>query len=77
MIKKSTAGEYVLRKNKDNSDCNVGDTIRSFRGRDYVLIGGTPPHHDGSTGRVECQEHPEAPRLEFYPSVFDLRWVKL
>ena len=73
MIKKSTIGEYVLRRNSDNSDVSKGDMIRSFRGRDYILVGGTPPQHMSSTGRVECQEHPEAPRLEFYPSVFDLR----
>ena len=47
----------------------VGETRQDFRGDLDVILGGTPPHKPGSTGRV----HVESGR-EYYPSVFNLLW---
>lgn len=35
------------------------------------IVGGCPPHKPSSTGRVYTADNDE-----FYPSVFDLKWVK-
>lgn len=41
-----------------------------FRGHVDTIIGGRAPHHSGSTGKVWT-----ADGREYYPSVFDMKWV--
>jgi hypothetical protein len=46
--------------------------------KQFKLSGGTPPHKPSSTGRVygAWVSNPDFSR-EYFPQVFDLRWVKL
>ena len=50
--------------------CYVGQIVTSFRGEQMILDGGTPPHREGSTGRIYTGQ------VEFFPSVCNLKWVK-
>jgi hypothetical protein len=52
---------------------------KSFRGKEYKVLGGCPPVHDGSTGRVYVQDDDDVfgpSSAEYYPGVFDMKWVK-
>lgn len=49
----------------------VGQTYKDFRGEPRKLLGGTPPTHPASTGRVETDAG------IFFPSVIDLKWVEV
>jgi hypothetical protein len=44
-----------------------GDRIVDFRGNASVITSAEPPRHAASTGRVN----------NFFPSVFDLKWVEV
>ena len=44
---------------------------QDFRGDTQTIRGGRPPQHSASTGRVWT-----ASGGEFYPSVFNLKWVE-
>jgi hypothetical protein len=63
----------VLRGMDDERLVNAGDTVLTFRGEEVTLLGGTPPHKDGSTGRIVVQ-YADKSRSEFFPSVCDLYW---
>ena len=56
---------------EDGKPVCVGDTIVCRRGDTYTINGGRPPHKPSSTGRVWT-----ANGSEFFPTVFDLRWVQ-
>ena len=49
----------------------VGQEYKDFRGEWKRLLGGDPPLHSASTGRV----HTDAG--SFFPSVIDLKWVEV
>lgn len=54
----------------------VGNVYKSFRGEEYILKGGRPPLHDGSTGRVwVVSNNEEKFTSEYFPSVFGMEWV--
>lgn len=57
---------------KDKADQPVvsGQTVTSFRGDKAIVTGGRPPLTEVSTGRVIVAGG------EYYPSVFDLKWVR-
>ncbi len=48
-----------------------GEEVLNFRGEADTLTGGAPPHKPSSSGFVWTQGG-----AEFYPSVFDLKWVQ-
>lgn len=50
---------------------NLPKAFPDFRGNNAVIIGGRPPMRPGSTGKVWTDNGGE-----FFPSVFDLKWVK-
>jgi hypothetical protein len=55
----------------DGAPVPVDFSATSFRGESAIIQGGRPPEHAGSTGRVYTREG-----LEYFPSVFGLRWVR-
>lgn len=74
MYKKDANGqEWVLRT--PNGTAHVGSHYADFRGDMAELVGGTPPHHDGSTGKVQVKEHGDV--REYYPGVYDMVWMKV
>ena len=46
------------------------ESVTDFRGEPAIILGGEPPRHEASTGRVHTSEG------EFYPSVYNLRWER-
>lgn len=57
---------------KDKADQPVvsGQTVTSFRGDKAIVTGGRPPLTEESTGRVIVAGG------VYYPSMFDLKWVR-
>ena len=68
MIARGFDGEYQLLH--DARPVAIGDVVTDFRGADEIVTGGTPPHHERSSGRVTTA------RGSFYPQVFSLTWSK-
>ena len=55
---------------EQGNEVRPGDMAVTFRGEPMAITGGRPPHHAGSTGRVYTNG------AEYYPGVFNLKWVK-
>ena len=57
----------------------MGQTIESFRGEKYILVGGTPPHKPAAQGYVHVVQIGEDPTMEdslpYYVSVFNAAWT--
>jgi hypothetical protein len=53
----------------------IGERVKTFRGEDCTVLGGTSPLHEGSSGRVYV-EADEGWKQELYPTVFKMRWVR-
>ena len=62
--------EWELRYKDSNERVAKGVTALDFRGDSDVITGGRAPHKPGSTGKVWT-----ADGREYYPSVFDMKWV--
>lgn len=62
---------------KSSIAVEIGDVARSFRGDEYVITGGDPPKSINSSGRVLCRQVGGGPGSEFYPNVFNMKWVAL
>lgn len=60
---------WLLINVKDGSPVSVGDTVTDFRGNTATVEGGIPPWKPSSSGRINTS------RGEYFPSVFDCRWV--
>jgi hypothetical protein len=56
---------------KDGKPVGKPHTANDFRGKQHLITGGYPPRHPGSTGHVWTGD-----RHEYYPSVFNLKWVQ-
>jgi hypothetical protein len=54
-----------------------GDVYQSFREEDYMILGGYPPAHEGSTGRVNVYNVEDGTECQFFPGVFDMKWEKI
>ena len=54
----------------------IGDGVTSFRGEAYIVTGGEPPRHEGSTGRIWVREAGTPNETEFFPGVFECKWVE-
>jgi hypothetical protein len=53
-----------------------GDIVTDFRGDKAKVMGLTPPHREGSTGRLYVEAIPEGYTHGYFPSVFDCEWVQ-
>ncbi len=63
--------EWELRWDSDAQEGVLKDAkAATHHGVVYTIVGGRAPHHSGSTGRVYTAEG-----REFFPGVFDMRWV--
>ena len=57
-------------------DAQAGKFYPDFRGELHILIGGQPPKHDASTGRVWVKAAQDAPMREYFPGVMGMKWVQ-
>lgn len=62
---------WTLVRQDTNLPVKPGDTVFDFRGEAFVLMGGRPPQHAASTGRVWLEGGGE-----YFPSVFGLAWQR-
>jgi hypothetical protein len=80
MLVSNERGNWKL-VNQAGEEVNKGDIVTSFRGEDHYLLGGSPPHKQGSSGHVSVKKiHKMKNGLgdcQYYPTVFDLEWVQL
>lgn len=60
---------WVLR-DSDDSIVRDGDVCQDFRGEPHRIEGGSPPLHEGSTGRIWTNKG------EYFPGVCNLTWHK-
>lgn len=54
----------------------VGDQLTDFRGDNMEVTGGTPPHKEGSTGRIDAREPGTTDSAQYYPGVVNCAWVR-
>tara|TARA_R110000822_G_scaffold78020_7_gene186927 strand:+ start:1030 stop:1287 length:258 start_codon:yes stop_codon:yes gene_type:complete len=76
MLKYITKQGWTL-VHKETGDRVVQDElVKSFRDESYIITGGNPPHHSGSTGKVHVTPVADtgAWNRELYPQVFELEW---
>jgi hypothetical protein len=53
-----------------NLPVQVGQKLKDFRGDTCIVTAlGTPPHKNGSTGRIVLDG------MEYFPSVVDCKWI--
>jgi len=75
---------WTLVRSESKVTVSHGEALHSFRGRSdsYTIVGGHPPRHAASTGRVYVVEGSDLSNVsdyycrEFFPSVFGLEWVR-
>jgi len=65
-----TKNNWTLVRESTNEPVAIGETITSFCGLETALLGGSPPHKPGSTGKVWVEN------AEYFPGVFNLKWVE-
>lgn len=64
---------YVL-KDKSGREVDAGAELLDFRGERCLLLRGTPPKHEASSGRVMLQYGAGPGGGEYFPSVVGLKW---
>jgi hypothetical protein len=65
-----TKDGWALVHERTGKPVSERDVVLNFRGEADTIMGGNPPHKPSSTGRVWVE------RGEFFPSVFNLKWVR-
>lgn len=70
-------GRYILVDRLTGKPVLIGQTVESFRGDPYIVQGGTAPASESSSGRVEVNSGHGHTNALFYPSVFNLEWVRI
>ena len=61
----------------DGTPAKIGHIYITNRLESFELVGGRPPQHPGSTGRVWVREANGGLNREFFPSVIGLKWEVL
>jgi hypothetical protein len=74
-MRKIEDGNWVLVDDMTGWPVRIGDVRESSRGESYVVTGGRPPLHLSSTGRIHVALRGSAPTIDFFPSVFNARWI--
>lgn len=64
---------WKLIDTKTGAAATYGEIYQTFRDEPVTLIGGIPPEHDGSTGRISVRDADGRTSL-FYPKVCGLKW---
>lgn len=67
--------EVVLVHDNTLKPVEVGETLTSFRGHEYTITGAKAPDSPASTGRIYADQTTKLVSVEFFPNVFDCRWV--
>ena len=69
-------GKYKLMRN--GKAVQIGEIFETKKDQvSYVILKGTAPHKEGSTGRIDVREGTGTFVRSFFPSVLDMAWVKV
>lgn len=71
MTQAITKDGWTLVYEPNGSPVLIGEILESHQGDMYRIVDGRPPHKPSSGGFVWTADN-----REFYPSVFDLKWVR-
>jgi len=74
-MKRIASGNWVL-INTDGQPVSEGLVTNSFRDEPHIISGGRPPQHSGSQGKVYARMWADDPDREYFPNVFNLKWVE-
>jgi hypothetical protein len=58
---------------KSKEVVKIGDTVFSFIGQKYVVVGMSKPNDDGADGRIYVKN--DRHQCGFFPSVVDCEWT--
>lgn len=64
----------------DGQEVSEGAVFKNADGKEYVVVGGRPPHKPSSTGRIFVKIASivdDCFTLEFFPTVLNLKWHQL
>lgn len=61
----------------DGLPVRVGTVLTSSDDRSFKATGGRPPQHEASTGRVSGEWLATEATGEYFPHVFNLKWIKI
>ena len=61
--------------NSQGVPVKIGDTVTSFRGKVAKVTGSFPPERPGSSGRIYVKFEDGGANGEYYPNVFDCKFV--
>ena len=64
----------ILRNVQTGETAKLGEIYADFRGDEWVLEGGRPPHKDSSSGHVWVRKPEGGSQREFYPFVIGMAW---
>ena len=64
----------ILKNVQTGEAAELGGIYADFRGDEWVLEGGRPPHKDGSSGFVWVRKPEGGSQREFYPFVIGMAW---
>lgn len=69
-------GKYQLMRN--GKAVQIGEVFETKSDNvSYVILKGTAPHKDGSTGRITVRQGNGTFTRDFFPGVLDMTWVKI
>lgn len=76
IISEGFDGKYQLMRN--DKPVQVGEVFETKNDKvSYVILKGTAPHKEGSTGRIDVREGTGTFVRSFFPGVLDMVWVKI
>tara|TARA_R110000868_G_scaffold372202_1_gene636026 strand:- start:141 stop:341 length:201 start_codon:yes stop_codon:yes gene_type:complete len=59
---------------KSKEVVKIGDTVFSFTGQKYVVVGMSKPNYDGATGRIYVKNE-KIDSCGFFPNVVGCEWT--
>lgn len=69
-------GKYQLMRN--GKAVQIGEVFETKNDKvSYVILKGTAPHKEGSTGRIDVRQGNGNLVRSFFPGVLDMTWVKI
>jgi hypothetical protein len=72
-LARKEAARWTLVRSKSQKSVKMGTKLR-LNGESWTLVGGRPPTHPGSSGRVYVSSAKD--EAEYFPHVFNLEWKR-
>lgn len=76
IISKDWEGKRCYLADRFNKPIFLGSIHKDFRGERVEVTGGSAPHSENSSGRVQVRGVCGTAVCSFFPSVIEARWVR-